>query len=95
MTVRILAGDGRAGAGGGPTAGSRQRPHIMIGAYSQTLQLMRQVGVSPKWLEARRSPCTTPGRMRLKAAKLPLALSAVGLRGPAASTGRTASPPRG
>ena len=75
---RVLGGRARVVEKDGSRIDNGQ--HIMIGAYSQTLQLMRQVGVSPKWLETRPLTMHYPGRMHLKAANLPSPLHlAVGL----------------
>ncbi len=54
--------------------------HILIGAYTETLKLMRFLGVSPKRLDSRRFHIHVPGRLSLKAAALPAPLHlAVGL----------------
>ena len=54
--------------------------HILIGGYTETLRLMRQVGVRPSALAARPLDLFYPGRFRLQAARLPAPLHlAVGL----------------
>lgn len=45
--------------------------HILIGGYTETARMLRQVGVSPKTLERRPLTLDIPGHMRLVAAQLP------------------------
>lgn len=54
--------------------------HILIGGYTETLRLMRQVGVRPSVFAARPLDLYYPGQFRLQAARLPAPLHlAVGL----------------
>lgn len=54
--------------------------HILIGAYTELARLMRAVGQSPKVLERRPLTLVTPGKLELRAARLPAPLHlAVGL----------------
>lgn len=48
--------------------------HILIGAYTELLRLLRLVGVSPRALETRRLCLEYPGHLRLQAAPLPAPL---------------------
>ena len=48
--------------------------HILVGGYSETLRLMRQVGVRPNALAARPLDLYYPGQFRLQAARLPAPL---------------------
>lgn len=45
--------------------------HILIGGYTETARMLRQVGVSPKTLERRPLTLDIPGHLRLVAARLP------------------------
>ena len=45
--------------------------HILIGAYTETLKLMRLLRVPPRVLDSRPFSITVPGRLKLKAANLP------------------------
>lgn len=48
--------------------------HILLGAYEETLRLLRLVGVKPSVLESRRLALVYPGLCSLKAAALPAPL---------------------
>ena len=48
--------------------------HLLIGAYTELLRLMRVVGASPKTLETRPLHLLTPGQLEIKAARLPAPL---------------------
>jgi len=78
---RVLGGRARATETNGITVDNGQ--HIMIGAYRETLRLMRQVGADPQRLLLR-LPLTLayPGQLRIAAPRLPAPLHlAVGLLG--------------
>lgn len=54
--------------------------HILLGAYTETLRMLRLVGVKPSVLETRRLALVYPGECTLRAAALPAPLHlAVGL----------------
>jgi hydroxysqualene dehydroxylase len=54
--------------------------HILLGAYAETLRMLRLVGVKPSVLETRRLALIYPGQCELRAAPLPAPLHlAVGL----------------
>lgn len=54
--------------------------HLLLGAYSETLRLLRTVGVKPGIFDTRPMDLHYPGQLRLKAASLPAPLHlAVGL----------------
>jgi squalene-associated FAD-dependent desaturase len=59
--------------------------HILLGAYHETLGLLRQIGVKPRVLEHRRLALVYPGVCSLRAAPLPaplhLALGLLGAKG--------------
>ncbi|MFT4173782.1 MAG: hydroxysqualene dehydroxylase HpnE [Rhodocyclaceae bacterium] len=54
--------------------------HILIGAYTETLRMMRSLGVPPRQLLARPFSLHVPGRLSLRAAQAPAPLNlAIGL----------------
>ena len=54
--------------------------HILLGAYTETLRMLRLVGVKPSVLETRRLALVYPGHCELRAAPLPAPLHlAIGL----------------
>ncbi|HEX5125541.1 MAG TPA: FAD-dependent oxidoreductase, partial [Rhodocyclaceae bacterium] len=54
--------------------------HILIGAYSETLRMLRSLGVPPKQLYTRPFFLHVPGRLTLSAAQLPAPLNlAIGI----------------
>lgn len=56
--------------------------HILLGAYTETLRLLRLVGVKPSVLETRKLALIYPGECALRAAPLPAPLHlAIGLLG--------------
>lgn len=56
--------------------------HILLGAYTETLRLLRLVGVKPSVLETRKLALVYPGECALRAAPLPAPLHlAIGLLG--------------
>ncbi|RTL33278.1 MAG: FAD-dependent oxidoreductase [Rhodocyclaceae bacterium] len=56
--------------------------HILLGAYTETLRLLRLVGVRPSVLETRKLALVYPGECALRAAPLPAPLHlAIGLLG--------------
>ena len=75
---RVLGGRARVVARQDPPVDNGQ--HLLIGAYTQLLQMMRQVGVSPKVLESLPLTIAYPDGFELRAARLPAPLHlAVGL----------------
>jgi predicted NAD/FAD-binding protein len=68
--------------------------HILLGAYTETLRMLRLVGVKPSVLETRRLALVYPGEAcELRAAPLPAPLHlASACCAPAASASPTSSP---